>query len=127
MTKHFAKMPEYLGPAKDFALRNVDGKTIADVNGSAVEVVEALASDIAKLSYSLPEGLYVVGSGSTGAAETLAVCAAGYFSVMLASALFLRAPHSSFVPDGMAPTDGKQGGPPAAAPVKDVSMAEAIR
>lgn len=127
LSKHFAKMPEYIGPATDFALRNVDGKTFADVNGSAVEVVQALGSDIAKLSYSLPEGLYVVGSGSTGAAEALAVCAAGYFSIMLASALVMRAPHASFVPEGMAPAGGAAGGAPLPAPVKDITMPEAIR
>lgn len=127
LSKYFAKMPDYLGPANEFVLRNVDGKLLTDFNGATVEVVEAMASDIAKLPFSLSEGLYVVGSGSTGAAETLAVCAAGYFSVMLASTLFLRVPHSSFAPPGTSPA--VDGGPPEATvvPVRDVSMAEAIR
>jgi hypothetical protein len=52
----------------------VNGQLFVDMNGKAVQVVEALSSDIAKLPYEgLHEGLYVVGSGSTGAAEALAV------------------------------------------------------
>lgn len=127
LTKYFAKMPEFLGPAKDFALRSVDGKLFTDFNGSPVEVVEAMASDLAKLHYSLPEGLYVVGSGSTGAAETLAVCAAGYFSIMLVSALALRTPHPTFSPEGMATSTNDKTSKPAIVPIEDVSMAEAVR
>ena len=74
LMKKFAVLPEYLGPVKDFAINTVDGNMFVDINGKAVQVVEALASDIAKLPYeSLQEGLYVVGSGSTGAAQALAV------------------------------------------------------
>ena len=125
-TKYFSKPPEYLGLAKDFTLSNMDGKMFANVNGAAIEVVEALASDIAKLPYTLPEGLYVVGSGSTGAWETLAVCSAGYFAIMLASALTMRAPHPSYSVDtsSATSTDMSKSAP---APVKDVAMSEAIR
>jgi MFS family permease len=68
LMKHFAKLPEYVGPTKDFALQHIDGKMFTEVNGALVEVVEALSSDIAKLPYDLSEGLYVVGSGATGGA-----------------------------------------------------------
>jgi MFS family permease len=132
LTKHFAKLPEYLGPAKDFAINIIDGNMYVDINGKAVQVVEAMTADVAKLSVKLPEGLYVVGSGSTGAAETLAVLAAGYFSVMLASSLALKTPHSSYVPPIAAPSlkplGADAGIAPAAPPkVVDVSMQEAIR
>lgn len=129
LTIFFAKMPEYVGPTEDFVLRNVNGCMFTDVNGSAVEVVEAIAYDIAKLSYALPEGLYIVGSGSTGASEALGVCAIGYFTVMLASALALRTPHSSYIPDQITSSNSvviaKSGIPVAS--VKDISMPEAIR
>jgi MFS family permease len=132
LTKHFAKLPEYLGPAKDFAINIVDGNMYVDINGKAVQVVEAMAADVAKLSVKLPEGLYVVGSGSTGAAETLAVLAAGYFSVMFASSLALKTPHASFVPPVAAPSLKPLGADVGTAPVAppkvvDVSMQEAIR
>jgi len=127
LMKHFAVMPEYLGPTKEFQLQTLDGKLFAEVNGRAVEVVEALSADIARLPYDLAEGLYIVGSGSTGAAEALAVLGGAYFAIILGSALTLKKPHSSFVPEGFNPvptTDSKGGA--AIVPV-DVSMPEAIR
>ena len=120
-----------MGPAKDFALSTVDGKLFVSLNGELVQVVEAMASDLAKLHYNLAEGLYVAGSGSTGAAETLAVLGAGYFAVILASSLALRTPHASFVPDGMAAPLAagapRPAGSAAPATIADVSMSEAIR
>jgi hypothetical protein len=134
LTKHFATLPEYLGPAKDFALSTVDGKLFVNLNGEMVQVVQAMASDLAKLPYSLSEGLYVVGSGSTGAAETLAVLGAGYFAVILASSLALRTPHPSFTPDGLtaspsasASSSSLAGNRALPAATVDVSMSEAIR
>jgi hypothetical protein len=101
LVKKFAKMPDYLGPVSDFTTKVIDGRLFTDINGAAVEVVIANSADIAKLPYDLAEGLYVVGSGSTGAAEALGVIGAGYFTIMLASALAFKKPHPSFVPAGM--------------------------
>ncbi len=94
LMKQFAKMPEYLGPAADFVTKTVDGKLFAQVNGQLVEVVQAGAAELAKMSYSgLSEGLYVVGSGSTGAAEVVAVMGASYFAAMLAASTMIYKPH----------------------------------
>ena len=101
MSKHFARVPEYLGPAKEFTTRALDGKLFADVNGKLIEVVSVGQVEIAKLPYDLAEGLYVVGSGSSGAAEALGVMGAGYFVVMTLSALSFYKPHSTFLPAGM--------------------------
>lgn len=97
LTKVFAKMPEYLGKAEDFTTSVVDGKLMAMVNGNLVEVVSAGAKELAKIpsSYNLTEGLYVVGTGSTGAAEALGVCGLTYFSIMLAASLLIKSPHPS--------------------------------
>lgn len=127
LTRHFAQMPEYLGPAEDFTLQTIEGKMFVDLNGTATEVVHAVSADIAKLAYSLPEGLYVVGSGSTGAAEALAVCAAGYFGVMMAAALALKTPHSSYAPDGMSRSGGPSSSVQPVSAIADVAMPEAIR
>jgi MFS family permease len=97
--KKFATLPDYLGPASEFVTKTMDGKLFAEINGSLVEVVQAGASELAKVSFTgLSEGLYVVGTGSTGAAETLAVMSAGYFAVMLASSLSIYKPHPSVNP-----------------------------
>ena len=60
------------------------------------EVVVATAGD--KLG-ALAEGVYVVGSGNTGAAAALATMGGIYFAAMAASALAIRRP-----PDGYDPT-----------------------
>lgn len=97
--KKFAVLPEYLGPASDFATRTMDGKLFTEINGVLVEVVQAGAAELSKLSYSgLSEGLYVVGSGSTGAAETLAVMSVGYMAAMLASSANIYLPHPEVNP-----------------------------
>ena len=119
--KQFAKMPEYLGPAANFTTKVLDGRLLAEVNGSFVEVVLAGKGELAKLPYDLAEGLYVVGTGSTGAAEALAVMGAGYFVVMLGSALAFKSPHPSYVPAGM-PVVSKA----AAAAGPDVSVDKAM-
>eukprot|EP00607_Mallomonas_marina_P007221 CAMPEP_0182416744 /NCGR_PEP_ID=MMETSP1167-20130531/1103_1 /TAXON_ID=2988 /ORGANISM="Mallomonas Sp, Strain CCMP3275" /LENGTH=655 /DNA_ID=CAMNT_0024589777 /DNA_START=227 /DNA_END=2194 /DNA_ORIENTATION=+ len=101
LMKTFAQTPTYLGPASDFATKIVDGRLCVELNGATVEVVEAGAKEIAKLPYALSEGLYVVGSGSTGAAESIAVLGAVYFTVLMSAALTIKLPHSSFTVPGM--------------------------
>jgi MFS family permease len=125
LTKKFAKMPEYLGAASDFTTKTIDGKLFADVNGVLVEVVQAGASELAKIPYTLQEGLYVVGSGSTGAMETLAALGVVYFGTMLASSLSIKVPHPSYSV-ALPPSPGGQPAAPLAT-VPDVSVEEATR
>jgi MFS family permease len=79
LMSYFSKMPEYLGPAGTVETFLEGGKLFARTINGVKEVVLANASDIAKLPYHMAEGLYVVGSGSTGAAAALAVCGGIYF------------------------------------------------
>ena len=97
LTKFYSTLPEYLGPADKFVTSVVDGKLMADVNGKFVEVIQAGSAELAKIPYELSEGLYVVGTGSTGAAEALATMGLGYFSIMMASSLVLKSPHPEVV------------------------------
>lgn len=127
LMKKFAVMPTYLGPSADFTLTNQDGKLFADVSGDAVEVVRAGSTELAKLSYDLAEGLYIVGSGSTGAAEALAVMGAGYFSIMMASSLMIKAPHPSFVPPSAAPVATTDKAVVPTNTLADVSVDEAMK
>lgn len=50
------------------------GQMFADTASGMVEVVSVNAAEMARLPYDLAEGLYVVGSGSTGAAAGLGIC-----------------------------------------------------
>lgn len=124
LMRHFAKLPEYLGPVNQFTTQLVDGKLFASVNGALVEVVQAGTAELAKIPYALSEGLYVVGSGSTGAAEALAVMGGAYFSIMVASALALRKPHPAYTAPAAVL---KQGGYVAPVPAREISLDEAMR
>eukprot|EP01038_Epipyxis_sp_PR26KG_P008254 gene8254-11169_t len=126
LMKKFAKMPEYLGPANSFATKTIDGKLFADINGSLVEVVQAGAAELAKIPYSLSEGLYIVGSGSSGAAEALAVMGMAYFATILTSAYVIRKPHPTYSPAVVTGSTTTQVTPPVAE-VKDVSLDDAMK
>jgi MFS family permease len=123
----FSKLPEYLGPAENFATSVVDGKMFADVNGKLVEVIQAGAAEIAKVPYDLSEGLYLVGSGDTGAATALATLGAAYFAVIMASSLAIKNPHPTYVPESMMVTNGDNKTAPVVAPGPDFSVEEVMK
>jgi MFS family permease len=125
LSKMFAKMPTYLGPAKDYLTQTIDGKLFASVNGAFIEVVNASAAELSKIPYTLPEGLYIVGSGSSGAAEALAVMGAAYFTLMTAAALTMRKPHPSYTV--ATNTSSSSGSNAVSAVVPDISVEQAMR
>lgn len=51
-----------------------EGKMFAETASGLVEVVSVNAAELARLPYTLSEGVYVVGTGSTGAAAGLGIC-----------------------------------------------------
>lgn len=51
-----------------------EGKLFADTASGMVEVVSVNSAELARLPYDLAEGLYAVGTGSTGAATALGIC-----------------------------------------------------
>ena len=100
LMKHFARVPDYMGASGTTMTQIVDGKLFASLDGKLIEVVQAGTAELAKLPPGFSEGFYAVGTGSTGAAEALAVMGAGYMAVILASSLAMKNPHPSYVPAG---------------------------
>ncbi len=99
---YFSKAPMYL--TGDVVTKVVDGKLLASLGEGTIEVVRATAAELAPLPFEgLSEGLYVVGTGSTGAAESLAVCGAIYSTVILGSAFAIRTPPPGYRPAGWEP------------------------
>jgi hypothetical protein len=98
----FRTYPTYLGRASDFAITTKDGSMFAAVDGKLTEVVSATLGDLAKLPGGdlLQEGLYIVGTGNTGAAATLGVIGAGCFGAMALSGLAIRRPAPGWRPEG---------------------------
>eukprot|EP01040_Poterioochromonas_malhamensis_P010003 gene10003-10869_t len=99
----------------------------ADVNGQLVEVVQAGAAELSKIPYTLSEGLYVVGSGSTGAMEALGAIGAVYFAAMLASAITIKDPHPSYAPAVPVVTTTSSAPPVEVVKYEDVSVEDAVR
>ena len=122
---HFSKVPDYLGPAATTMTQIIDGKMFATLDGKLIEVVQAGTTELAKLPPGFSEGFYAVGTGSTGAAEALAVMGAGYLAVILASSLAMKTPHPSYVPAGMVPVKGAA--TTSAITVADVSVDDAMK
>lgn len=50
-----------------------EGKMFAETASGLVEVVSVSSAELARLPYDLAEGVYMVGTGSTGAAAALGV------------------------------------------------------
>jgi hypothetical protein len=112
---HFVA-PEYLGSALDgsvalvtdagrqFALAGADAAgaagAAAGAEGVLREVVVATADDVASLPGGLVEGVYVVGTGDTGAAAAMRSLSAGYLGLMSAGALLQRVPWAGYMPAG---------------------------
>ena len=73
MNKYFIEKffvaPEYLGTLDTVNVVTEEGKRFVDFAGEMKEVVVATAAEVSKLPGELAEGVYVVGTGSTGVAE----------------------------------------------------------
>jgi len=103
LLKLYYEAPLYLGPVTDVSLTTEDGVRYASVDGAPVEVVVATATDVAKMIVPGPEGVYVVGTGATGAAATFFTLGVLYTIVMIAAAFSYRVPREGWVPKGWTP------------------------
>lgn len=99
----FFKAPKFLGAEGAIQLITENGKRMAEVNGKLVEVVIANTKQLAAFPGSLPEGVYVVGTGNTGAAETFFTLGCVYFIVMMIASFSYRVPREGWVPAGWVP------------------------
>jgi len=104
--KLFYRAPDYLGAAADLNLVTEAGRRYVEVAGSLQEVVVAGAAEISALPVPGPEGVYVVGTGSSGVAGTFLVVGLIYLVVMLIASFSYRLPAEGWKPKGwQAPPD----------------------
>ncbi|PWW03865.1 MFS transporter [Hoeflea marina] len=101
----FYKAPQYLGAEGAINVVTEGGRRLAEVNGQMVEVVVASAKQLASApaALQLQEGVYVVGTGNTGAASTFFTLGIGYFIVMVIAAFSYRVPREGWLPAGWTP------------------------
>ena len=101
----FYRAPDYLGSIADLKLVTQTGKRFAEVAGELKEVVIVGANDLAGMIVPGSEGVYVVGTGSTGVAQTFVAIGIIYFVVMMLAALAYRVPAEGWQPEGWTPPD----------------------
>lgn len=102
LCNNFCKLPTYLGDSVNVVVEG--GKQFTQVGGELKEVVFATAADLAKLPYQgLSEGYYLVGSGNTGVATSLAAIGALYCGAIVASSLLIKKPADGYLPAGYIP------------------------
>ncbi len=99
----FAKAPEYLGTEQAINLITENGRRFAEVAGEKVEVVVATASEAAQLAIPGDAGVYIVGTGNTGAAGAFLTLGIVYFIIMMIAAFQYRVPAENWKPEGYEP------------------------
>ncbi|MDA1018279.1 MAG: OFA family MFS transporter [Planctomycetota bacterium] len=106
----FYRAPDFLGSVTEIGLRTESGRRFAEVDGVSREVVVVGANEITRMIQEGAQGVYVVGTGSTGVAETFCVLGAVYLLVMLIAAYCYRIPVEGWQPAGWTPPDEQQTG-----------------
>ena len=100
---HFAKAPVFLGAMGQVKLVTEGGRQFAELAAGRAEVVVATAKEVAMLPGGGEAGVYLVGSGDTGAAATFLVLGTVYLVVMLLAAFSYRVPAAGWQPAGWSP------------------------
>jgi MFS family permease len=103
LLEYYAKAPEYLGVESAVSLITEGGRRFAEVAGQQVEVVVASASEAAKMAIPGDAGVYVVGTGNTGAAGAFLTLGVVYFIIMIIAAFQYRVPAAGWMPEGYKP------------------------
>src|SRR5262245_49789235 len=103
--RSFYEAPDYLGSVGDVSLVTEGGRRFAQVAGELREVVIVGANDVGRMIVPGAEGVYAVGTGNVGVAETFITLGLIYFVVMLAAAFSYRLPAPGWTPAGWAPPD----------------------
>jgi MFS family permease len=101
----FNEPPEYLGTVDQVNLVTEGGRRFAEIGGAMREVVVVGGNDLAGMIVRGAEGVYAVGTGNVGVAETFMTLGLIYFVVMLAAAFSYRLPAPGWKPAGWTPPD----------------------
>ena len=105
----YAKAPEYLGAEETLNLITEGGRRFAETAQGQIEIIVATATQAAAIPGGGDAGVYVVGTGSTGAAATFLTLGIGYFCVMIVAAFQYRVPAEGWKPEGWKPAPAKGG------------------
>ena len=99
----YAKVPEYLGANDAVTIITEGGRRFVETAAGKAEVVAASASQAAP--YGGEAGVYVVGTGDTGASATFLTLGIVYFCVMIIASFLYRVPPADWKPEGWVPKE----------------------
>ncbi len=104
--RYYHKLPDYLGSVDSLKLvTDETGRRLTEVAGEMKEVVIIGANDVANMIIPGQEGVYLVGTGSIGVAQTFFTIGIIYLVVMLCAAFGYRVPHEGWKPEGWEPPE----------------------
>jgi MFS family permease len=92
LIRYFYEAPDHLGETEQVPLGTEGGRRFAEVDGQQREVVVISPQEVKDMIVPGPAGVYVVGTGRTGIAETFFVLSALYTLVMLIASFAYRVP-----------------------------------
>jgi MFS family permease len=102
---HFYRAPEYLGRVDQIPLTTSTGKRFASISGQLREVLIVGPNDVSQMLVPGPQGVYVLGTGRAGVAETFLILGLLYLCVMLLAACSYRIPAEGWRPPGWNPLE----------------------
>jgi MFS family permease len=105
----YAKAPDFLGAEGTLTLITDGGRRFAETAAGKVEVIVATAAQAASIPGGGEAGVYVVGTGNTGAAATFMTLGIVYFCIMVLASFQYRVPAEGWVPEGWSPPVAKGG------------------
>ena len=100
---YFAKAPDYLGTESAVNLITEGGRRFVEVAGEKVEVVVASATEAAQMAIPGDAGVYIVGTGNTGATGAFLTLGIVYFIIMIIASFQYRVPAEGWAPKGYKP------------------------
>ncbi len=103
LIRWFYEPPEYLGTVGSVDLVTEAGRRYVELAGQLREVVVVGANDIVNMIVPGPEGVYLLGTGSIGVAQTFFAIGILYFVVMMIAAFSYRIPAPGWKPEGWRP------------------------
>ncbi len=103
--RHYYRAPDYLGAVTELELVTRAGRRFAEVGGELREVVVIGANEVAQMVMPGAEGVYLVGTGSVGIAQTFFTMGIIYFVIMMVAAFSYRVPAPGWQPAGWTPPD----------------------
>jgi len=110
LINRFYRAPQYLGTQDAVQPVLREGRLYA-MSDSGEKLVTVISSDeAARLTRPGNPGVYVVGTGSVGVAETFFVLGIAYFLVMIAAAFSFRIPAPDWRPAGWSPSTSPTAG-----------------